>query len=163
MGTHLNIFYVDTDPLRAAQALCDKHVVKMTLETAQLLCNAVPDEFPGKYRSTHTNHPCNLWASASIDHYVWLMRHLSALGYEYTHRYGKTHKSALLGHVLPDFPNLPYAGWVAPPQCMPDQYRISRDTVAAYRRYYVGEKAKFARWTKRQPPQWFLTLQQSSA
>lgn len=37
---HLNIFYLDHDPRAAAQAHCDKHVVKMVLETAQILSTA---------------------------------------------------------------------------------------------------------------------------
>ena len=34
----MNIFYLDKDPVVAAQMSCDKHVVKMILESAQMLC-----------------------------------------------------------------------------------------------------------------------------
>ncbi len=36
----VNIFYLDEDPARCAQAHVDRHVVKMVLETAQLLSTA---------------------------------------------------------------------------------------------------------------------------
>ena len=36
----MNIFYVDRDPVKAAQMMCDKHIVKMILESAQMLCSA---------------------------------------------------------------------------------------------------------------------------
>lgn len=36
----MHIFVLDTDPTRAAAAHCDVHVVKMILETTQMLCTA---------------------------------------------------------------------------------------------------------------------------
>jgi hypothetical protein len=36
----MNIFYLDKDPIKAAEYSCDKHVVKMILESAQMLCTA---------------------------------------------------------------------------------------------------------------------------
>ena len=36
----MNIFYVDQDPVKAAQMMCDKHIIKMILESAQMLCSA---------------------------------------------------------------------------------------------------------------------------
>ena len=36
----MNIFYLDRDPVIAAQMMCDKHVVKMILESAQMLSTA---------------------------------------------------------------------------------------------------------------------------
>ena len=36
----MNIFYLHPDPTIAAQMMCDKHVLKMVLETAQLLSTA---------------------------------------------------------------------------------------------------------------------------
>lgn len=66
----MNIFYLDKDPKLCAQYHCDKHVVKMILESAQLLCTAV-NEAAGKevapYKSTHVNHPCSIWSWSGID------------------------------------------------------------------------------------------------
>ena len=36
----MNIFYLDKNPKRAAQLQYNKHVVKMILESAQMLCTA---------------------------------------------------------------------------------------------------------------------------
>ena len=88
----MNIFVLDYNPTRAAKMQCDKHVVKMALETAQLLCTA----FPGgtaPYKLTHFNHPCAIWCRESLKNYNWLIDHGIALCDEYQHRYGKTHKS----------------------------------------------------------------------
>ena len=55
----MNIFYLSHDPEEAAQYQYNKHVVKMILESAQLLCTAHRelgnDDVP--YKSTHKNHP----------------------------------------------------------------------------------------------------------
>ena len=40
-------------------------------------------------------------------------------------------------------------------QAMPEQYKQT-DPVEAYRKYYLGEKASFAKWTKRKAPDWFI-------
>lgn len=120
----VNIFYLDHSPELAAQAHCDVHVVKMILETAQLLSTAwhvaapehvesdwdnpardvVPEgEVPwlhyrvaGQriYRKTHENHPCAAWVRKSAANYQWLHRLGMALLEEYTFRYGKQHASA---------------------------------------------------------------------
>ena len=37
----MNRFIIDHDPIQIAQSLCDKHVVKMPLEEAQMLSTVV--------------------------------------------------------------------------------------------------------------------------
>lgn len=153
----MNIFAVDQDPVLAAQALCDRHVVKMVLESAQLLCSPfAPGTAP--YKRTHYNHPCAVWARSSWRNYDWLLEHSFAIGAEYTHRYGKVHKSMgaiewCNGQVAVDVSwssdqLMPFA------QCMPDIYRGDAP-IAAYRRYYCIEKASIATWTRRDPPDWW--------
>ena len=59
----MNIFYLDKDPQQAAKYHCDKHVVKMILESAQMLCTVVNEISGGQvtpYKSTHKNHPCKI-------------------------------------------------------------------------------------------------------
>ena len=83
----MNIFVVHQDPQIAAQMLCDKHVVKMILETAQMLCTVVSHtgaETP--YRATHAKHPCTLWAAHSKANWEWLVAHGKAMCMEYTRR-----------------------------------------------------------------------------
>ena len=38
---------------------------------------------------------------------------------------------------------------------MPSQYRLPGNAVDAYRQFYIAEKRHFARWTKRDIPEWF--------
>ncbi len=144
----MNIFVLDTDPVRAAEYLCDKHVVKMALETAQLLCTALASyggDVP--YKPTHRNHPCTLWASTSRANFDWLAAHGDAICREYARRYeGREHKSrAVIVRAREQFARLPSGSLTAFAQAMPDEYRRA-DPVAAYRAYYSGAKARFATW-----------------
>ena len=144
----MNIFVVDNDPVTAAKQLCDKHVVKMILESAQMLCTAHHhygngDNVP--YKKAHYNHPSTVWTRENCENYAWLFRHMMALGEEYTRRYGKTHLTITkcaepLGKSPPD---MPWLGFTQPPQCMPDRYKDAC-SVKAYWNYYIGEKHSVA-------------------
>lgn len=158
----MNVFMLAHDPREAALQQCDKHVVKMVLETAQIL-SAVCDRHgiveEGGYRVTHRHHPCTVWAGDSQTNFRWLVAHGRALASEYTRRYGKTHKSLRVidlyaGHAeaIPDH------GWTEPPQAMPEECRVDADVVAAYRRYYTEHKARTMTMTWKhpaKPPSWF--------
>jgi len=113
----MNIFILDTDPIRAAQQQCDKHVVKMILESGQMLSTAhrvldgIKSRGPSKsgkrqvdkwhmthrinedtlYKAVHVNHPCTAWTMESISNYAWHYEHFCALAVEYEYRYEKTH------------------------------------------------------------------------
>jgi hypothetical protein len=152
----MNIFVLDRNPDIAAQYACDKHVVKMVLETAQILSTVAHKlGLEAKYKPTHKNHPCTLWAGESKDNIEWLIKHGTALGKEYTKRYGKIHKSSLvindLGKVLPSA--LPSQGLTPFAQAMPDIYRTA-DPVEAYRAYYKNVKYSIATWKTETPPWW---------
>ena len=159
----MNIFYLDSDPYVAAKMHCDKHVVKMILESAQMLSTAHRvldgDEYAderGLYKMAHKNHPSTIWVRTSTDNYMWLNRLFGALCKEYTYRYGKHHASERLLVPLAKAPNgLDFNGFTNPPQCMPEVCK-GEDTVLAYQNYYIIEKSGFARWTKREIPTWFL-------
>ena len=151
----MNIFAVDNDPVLAAQALHDRHVVKMCLETAQILCTVAHGlGIPAPYKPTHKNHPCTLWAGNGENNAYWLWRHGMALCDEYTYRFGKVHACEqvirdlqIVSYTLPRASLTPFA------QVMPDEYR-SDDAVDAYRRMYRATKVQGNRWTKREPPAW---------
>lgn len=154
----MNRFILDTDPVVAAEYHCDKHVVKMILEEAQMLCTvqrrygATNDDL---YRATHANHPCTLWAGSTKQNYRWAYKLLVALCEEYTHRYGKVHATSRLLGVLQNPPQAMPEGDLTPfAQAMPDDLR-DLDAVRAYRQYYVQEKSGFARWTNRPVPEWY--------
>jgi len=152
----MNIFVTDKDPAQSARNLCNKHVVKMMLETMQILCSPFAN---GKapYRQTHFHHPCSVWARESLENYEWLILHAIYIGNEYTARYGKKHKSA--GHISWIIDNykdlkLPIKGLTPFVQAMPD-YCKSGNAVDAYRNYYVNEKRSFAAWPKGKAPDWY--------
>ena len=156
----MNIFVLDQDPKTAAQMLVDKHVVKMILESAQILstvCHAKGVEAP--YKATHKAHPCTVWAGQSKGNWQWLVDHSLAMCNEYTHRYGKTHASQRVIEWCrdnrPEFPDnerTPFA------QAMPKEYK-KPCPVDAYRAYYMGEKAKFATWKNRPTPYWWTWIE----
>lgn len=153
----MNVFVLDTDPIVAAQMMCDKHVVKMILETAQILASVNhTNGNPVTYKQTHKNHPCTIWAGTSRSNYEWLQQHGVALCDEYTYRYHKTHKTQqyIVGELAMCPKQIDDMGLTQFAQAMPEQYRHP-DVTFAYRQYYIGEKAGFARWTERDVPYWF--------
>jgi hypothetical protein len=153
----MNIFVVQNCPERAARNLCDKHVVKMILESAQMLCGAFPSgEAP--YKRAHWNHPCTIWCRHSRTNYEWLLEHGLALADEYSIRYpGKHHKtSEVLKWLKDNKPKIQDLGLTEFAQAMPEQYK-SPLAIEAYRKYYVFEKAKFAFWKiDSKIPDWFV-------
>jgi hypothetical protein len=176
----MNIFALSSDPFEAAQMLCDKHCIKMIVETAQLLSTAHRvldgESYTDKtsngrniqrwrltngmetqlYKATHVNHPSAVWARESTSNYIWLFSHFEGLCDEYTLRYNKIHLTdEKLRNILYNIPvNIRRGNLTSMPLAMPDKYKSSH-YVDAYRRYYVGEKANFAKWTKRSVPEWF--------
>jgi hypothetical protein len=91
----LNIFVTSPSPTKSARFLDNVRLVKMCLETAQILSTTLRCYgFSGDvYRITHENHPACIWARQNRANYNWLLAHFRALCDEYTKRYGKTHKS----------------------------------------------------------------------
>ena len=91
----MNIFYLDKCPVKAASFQYNKHVVKMILESAQMLCTAhhLLGNTNVPYKPTHKNHPSAVWVRQNAKHYQWLYNHMLALGNEYTKRYNKIHKT----------------------------------------------------------------------
>jgi hypothetical protein len=142
----MNIFYLSEDPEQAAKYMYNKHVVKMILESAQLLCTAhiISDgeaaDVP--YKATHKNHPSAIWARESVSNYIWLYDHMIALGNEYTRRYGKKHLTILKcsGALCKAPNNITKVDLTPMPQCMPDQYKVPGNSVEAYWNYYEAEK-----------------------
>ena len=151
----MNIFVLHENPEVASQYHVDRHVVKMPLETAQMLCTAIwqtGNEAP--YKPTHKNHPCNLWLMQSLENFNWLTELGVQLCKEYTHRYGKTHKSeAVIRWCIDNKPNLPEKPMTLPALAMPEEFKVDGDTVGSYRRYYCGSKSHLHKWTKRDIPQ----------
>jgi hypothetical protein len=180
----MNIFVLDPNPIHAALDMVDKHVVKMILETAQLLSTAhriidgyeyidktetgrkvkrwiIPDlREESLYKATHINHPSAVWARENDANYTWLSLHFSALLYEYKYRYEKIHATEALQPLLHYPPlKIKHVDNLEPTSfaiAMDEQYRISNDPVECYRHYYKVGKAHLHSWKKRGPPSWIL-------
>jgi hypothetical protein len=175
----MNIFALSSDPAEAATFMCDSHVVKLCVETAQLLSTCAAIEVgPGMadavsdmasrgllYKPTHIHHPCVKWLSQSGANRAWLYAHNEQLAREYWLRYGekrgKMHASwAISSRVRWYFKWLFDADWrdhTPFVRAMPEQLKsFSDDPVECYREYYRRDKAKFAKWTSpSSTPAWF--------
>jgi hypothetical protein len=160
----MNIFYLDPNPRTCAEMHCDKHVVKMIIEYAQLLSTAhrvldgVPErlrrETTGRqytrytlsdnrdgvlYSATHINHPSAIWVREDEKHYRWLFLMWTELLDEYTHRYGKIHACVRLQNALSSPPfNIPYGNaFFAPTPAMPQELKIESANPVPGRKYDV--------------------------
>lgn len=156
----MNIFILDLNIEKCAQYHCDQHIVKMILESTQIACTALNKKgFVTPYKSTHINHPCILWAGESFANLKWLIKLAKALNREYRFRYQKNqdHKSIKVLEQVENF-EFESSGLTDFPQTMPEIYKVPGDPVLAYRRFYVGEKLKFARWTRRMRPAWIQSI-----
>lgn len=174
----MNIFVLDNDAATSARMMCDKHVVKMILESCQLLSTAhhvldgdvlLVDTGKRKYKTsvctkknickaTMINHPCTIWTRETRSNYLWLWKHAYALCKEYTRRYNKVHiMEHMLLNELYDPPAKISKGKLTPfAQAMPEQYKDS-NAVVAYRKYYINEKVRFAKWKFTEEPEWWAS------
>lgn len=162
----MNVFVLDYDPRTAAQWHVDAHVVKMILESVQILSTVIqmdPDtrcSQPSLYHPTHRNHPCTLWASRSLSNWRWLKSLTCELNREFKYRFsGRDHASFVRMQVFPE-PSILDLG-LTPFAWAFGQYKesikslVPDDVVEAYRYYYVMAKQPLAKWTKRRPPPWW--------
>lgn len=168
----MNIFVTDFCPIKSAQVLPDKHIVKMPLETCQMLSIVASkkwgygfgdlprmDGTPYKTeKGAFRNHPCTIWAQQN---WSWLIRHGLALCDEYTYRYGKVHScEKTLLHAEMIFP-FQYLRSVADhatvfARAMPDQWKYDDtiDDITAYKRYIASKpwvKDNYLRKPERKP------------
>ena len=183
----MNIFYVDKNPETAAKMMCDNHIIKMILESAQMLCTA-KRVLDGKeyfyttkngrkikrwrlensneeaiiYKAGWLGHPSTQWVLKSAYNYIWLYKHFLALNEEYKLRWQKkvNHTSIdKLSFILRNPPKnarIDVMGTDATP-AMPDHCKIPGDVVGSYRKYYILEKRRFAKWEKPNAvmPDWY--------
>ena len=158
----MNIFVISKIPVIAARMVCDKHIVKMPLESAQMLCsvwhrfgkkNSVP------YKEAFKKHPCTLWAGNDASNYEWLYYHALTLCLEFTNRYNKIHSCQKVIESIPDHPTYNSNKDIlklSHPKCMPDIYKHDC-AVKSYREYYIKDKVAkgIAKWQKlNNMPQW---------
>ena len=181
----MNIFILDNDPVKAAQQQCDKHVVKMIVESAQMLSTAhrMLDGYvelrPSKsgkrmvkhyilndwredklYKAVHYNHPCTVWTMESLSNYQWHYKHFIALCDEYKYRYNKTHSSDtklrnVLSTIPDNIPTIPQTEFKLAIKSNPEC--MFEDKVKSYRAFYKTKQERFKMvWTNRKEPDWFI-------
>ena len=158
----MNIFFLDKTPSFSAKYLCDKHVPKMLLESAQMLSTAVQkytDRIEELYKPAYPNHPMTKWVGFNRDCFRWTLENAVFISHEYCKRFNKLHKSSKIINNIYDnnyIDDIPDGFFKEPPQCMPDEYK-DNDYVTAYRKYYQGAKSYFAKWEKgRKQPNWWV-------
>lgn len=160
----MNIFILDNDIRKSAQYHVDRHVIKMPLELAQMICSTyllldyknLPSFIFSK--PSHVNHPCTKWIRSSKDNFIYGCMLGLALYDEYQFRYENPEKMQRVKKVfeyglsyVPD--RIEHSEFTEFAQAMPIQYR-NKDAVKAYRKYYIGEKQHLFKWTKRERPDW---------
>jgi hypothetical protein len=155
----MNIFVLDNDTKKCAVYHNDKHVVKMILEYAQLLCGAhhmTESKYEIPYKLSHKNHPSAIWTRECIENYIWLCDLGLELCEEYTYRYGKRHKTQdVIEWALVHKPKIKSNNDITPfALAMPDDCKVG-DAVESYRTYYMVEKRSIANWKNREIPEWF--------
>ena len=181
----MNIFALHESPEVSAEMACDKHVVKMILESTQLLCTAhrvldgveytdltkngrkikrwrLDDDVKENllYKAGWLKHPSTVWLMQSAFNYNWLYRHMMALNNEYKLRYNHTKDHMCvekLGILLSIPPkNSPLnVMGTDATPAMPEECKVPGDSVASYRKYYIMKKHRFATWKNKLPPKWY--------
>ena len=169
----MNIFVLSMDPVEAAQLQCNRHSVKMVVESAQMLSTAHrildgsmtkgpsksgkriskkwthPDPVMDSvlYKTVHINHPCTVWTIKSSANYQWHYEHFVALCDEFTYRYGKVHKTdTILREILKELPtNIPPGELTDFPLAMKSnpECMFPEDPVKSYRMYYQTKQERF--------------------
>ena len=154
----MNIFVTDRCPIQSARNLPDKHIVKMPLETCQMLSIIYSDWYYGvgklhkidgtPYRTAHgafRKHPCTIWAAANQYNLAWLIQHGLALCHEYNARYDKYHacapalaEAAVIYYQCFDIPHSQaYHKVTSFTRAMPESIKFDTtiDTITAYKQY----------------------------
>jgi hypothetical protein len=172
----MNIFIVDICPIKSAQMLPDKHVVKMSLEACQMISiiysswyfnwGTIPKADGTSYatkKGVFKNHPCTQWAATSHENLAWLIVHGQALCNEYTYRYGKVHgcaaaleQAALIFHHKTGLELIIYKNVKKFVRAMADEFKNDQsiDTIIAYQRYVVSKpwvKSNYIKKSERKP------------
>jgi hypothetical protein len=166
----MNIFTTNICPIISARNLDDKRLIKMVLESAQLLSSAIflnrDIIYDDIYKPTHLKHPCTIWTALNRANWNWLFFHFQALCQEYTYRFNKKHKTASLLVTLAQYTEcLIKTDVITPfPNCTKSQtLQVDFTSISnvhdAYQQYLVAkwlnDKSK-PHWTNSSPPSWFI-------
>ena len=172
----MNIFALDRNPRIAAEMMCDQHIVKMIVESIQMLSAVIDMNYKDRYKGADSSppsqtlglygypksvckHPCTLWLAESRGNYKWLIKHTRAMCLEYSKRYNKSHASeglVMVCEAQEKYLDFLYHRKTEFVQAMPDQAK-KKDPIKGYRNFYNLYKFAFARWQKTRPaPDWYV-------
>lgn len=180
----MNIFVTSACPAACAQALDDKRIGKLLLESVEMLCLSLyahghhkwlhTRELEPRVRSSHFSHPCSVWTRQTHTNFEWLHRHAQALAEEFYLRFGGVHHCAAELVFLSEAPALPITCF-GPATLTPFQNSARNlergidcthlPVPESYREYLNQRWAtdmRPARWTNRVPPEWFRGTQQET-
>ncbi len=170
----MNIFVTDDDPIVAARNLCDKHINKMIVESAQMLANGFPlsrlaaKDCPrnalGRPRvHSYRYHPCTQWTFKTQDNMSWLISHAIEMGEERRYRWGKDHYTLdfiawcyenLHDSYAPIGSRTEFAVAIAKDMNCRKQPNFDDLPVTEKYRLYIQLDKPFAQWTRREKPTW---------
>ena len=165
----MNIFVLDLDPVKSAQAMDCVRVPKMIVESAQMMASALlrhdtpPSVMPRTvkgtpYKGGYHKHPCTVWAGDTRMNFMWLATHALALCKEYEQRFIKEHACRQpIIHMIEWMENIPEGDYTPFAQAMPYEYKDD-DAVKAYRAYYhskVNSKGG-VHYRHTSPPDWWM-------
>lgn len=150
----MQLFVLDYDPGRAAVMLCDVHLRKMCLETAQILSGVLFWQgralLPGMPKVYNAAHPV-IRAVETPQKINWVLLYNLALHKEYFRRFGKKHAYSDLAEkyqhlmyqdqVKTSFADLTFA------RDFKGVEITEPDIVQAYRQYYCFKKKLLKRWS----------------
>ena len=165
----MNIFVLDENPVKSAQAMDCVRVPKMVTESAQMMASALrrwgatDEQMPltksgSPYKGGYHHHPCTIFAGDTRANFKWLAHHAEALLDEYYHRFGKVHachnpiyQMSSMSKMIPEGDPMPFA------QAMPDEFK-HEDAVQAYRAYYHSKihSAGGVHYRHTSPPDWWM-------
>lgn len=155
----MNIFFTSSDPVECAQALDDKRLVKMPVESVQMLSSAIfRHGGTPVYRVAWTKHPCTIWSGDSRENFEWHLEHLKAMNDEFRNRYGKDHGSFLAGYSALKA----QIGLIAPTGLTPfPNCSLFKGVQNVHEAYRLGFYEKWKndkrppKWTNRSVPAWY--------
>jgi hypothetical protein len=181
----MNIFALSPVPEIAAKWHCDSHVIKMIVESAQMLSTAHrmldgnmdrrlsksgkmrlryweldDDREDVLYKAVHTGHPCTVWTMESHSNYKWHYQLFKYLCKEYTLRYGKVHATETkLLDLLKDPPQNIKKSYMTPfalAMGASPECMDYNDPIGSYQKFYQTKQDRFKmKWSKREIPHWF--------
>lgn len=157
----MNVFVTDVSPSKSAQVLPDKHIVKMPLETCQMVSiifskwyydwgtiNKIDGTPYNTVKGAFRNHPCTKWAADNHYNLAWLITHGIHLCFEYEHRYQKRHsclntleEAMVIFHNNAKISISEHTNVKEFTRAMPDEYKLddSIDTFTAYKMYVASK------------------------